>query len=144
MPNSDTIDNWRKVIQGGQPSPPQEERTAVRDWQTEYQKKSECYNELKAEYVRLLCEYHNFKDTFRALAAKRGATENRERKLKAAITIAANEYEQWKDKAAAANVMLVILSEALNEVYGQERGEDDAGSDTGIQGHPEGAGTQEG
>ncbi|PZM63484.1 hypothetical protein [Paenibacillus dendritiformis] len=114
------------------------------DWQIEYQKKSECYNELKAEYVRLLCEYHNFKDTFRALAAKRGATENRERKLKAAITIAANEYEQWQDKAAAANVMLVILSEALKEVYGQERGEDDAGSDTGIQGHQEGTYSQEG
>ncbi len=95
--------------------------------------------------MRLLCEYHNFKDTFRALAAKRGAAENRERTLKTAIKIAIDEYGLWQDKSAAAHIMFGALNEAINQVYGdaQMRGDDDARSNSRVQRNPEDPGTQE-
>lgn len=115
-------------------------------WMQQYKKKAECFIEVQTAYSGLLCEYHNFKETFRALARKSGATENRERTLLTAIKIAIDEYGQWQDKAAAAHIMFGALNEAITQVYGdvQMRGEDDAGSNSRVQGDQEDLGTQEG
>ncbi|BFH11153.1 hypothetical protein P4K96_29065 [Bacillus cereus] len=98
-----------------------ESREALPYWLQEYQKKNECHIEVQTAYSGLLCEYHNFKETFRALARKCGATENRERTLLTAIKIAIDEYGQWQDKAAAAHIMFGALNEAINQVYGEDK-----------------------
>lgn len=102
-------------------------REALPYWLQEYQKKNECHIEVQNAYSGLLCEYHNFKETFRALARKSGATENRERTLLTAIKIAIDEYGQWQDKAAAAHIMFGALNEALNRVYGDGKNHESDG-----------------
>lgn len=96
-------------------------REALPYWMQQYKKKAECFIEVQTAYSGLLCEYHNFKETFRALARKSGTTENRERTLFTAIKIAIDEYGQWQDKAAAAHIMFGALNEAINQVYGEDK-----------------------
>ncbi|PZM62599.1 hypothetical protein [Paenibacillus dendritiformis] len=87
------------------------------DWQTEYQKKSECYDELKAEYARMLCDYHSLKANFYELAKKCGSAESREKQLNEFIqklldaddiSFLCEGHIRWKDKAR----------QTLNQVYG--------------------------
>ncbi|BFH70612.1 hypothetical protein J27TS7_57940 [Paenibacillus dendritiformis] len=94
-----------------------EQQPAARDWQSEFQKKSECYDELKAEYARTLCEYHSLKANFYELAKKCGSAESREKQLNEFIqklldaddiSFLVEGHIRWKDQARR----------TLDQVYG--------------------------
>ncbi|NGP60075.1 hypothetical protein FLT15_17530 [Paenibacillus thiaminolyticus] len=127
----------------------------ARYWLQQYKKKAECYSELARIISGHNCDHHYWKSRYYVVNAERAKEKQRADEAEKRLSVIKNALNSWREiyavdgleeeRKLTEDVLKIIEMLEVMEVEDSTRmrGEDDEGSDTGIQGHSEGVGTQE-
>ncbi|SYX85911.1 hypothetical protein [Paenibacillus alvei] len=90
----------------------------TRDWQAEYQKKSELYDELKEQLARINCDYHSLKTKFLNMREECGAEKKRSDSLLDLVQKVSEEIS-WKNEGDGIDRALKMIYKWCHENPGR-------------------------